>query len=77
MMDDHDTQRTHPVGRLAEMATWASGEDRARLERTIQLVNWAHQAILRSRRNEQESLATLWQTKTLTLRLFVEVRSCL
>jgi hypothetical protein len=74
MMDDHDSQRAHSVVRLAELATWASGEDRARMDRTIQLVDWAHRAILRTRQNEQASLAMLWQTKTLTLRLLVEVR---
>jgi hypothetical protein len=74
VIDDDNTHCAPLVDKLVELAMHASGEDRARLERTIQLVNWAHRVTLQSRRNEQKSLTTLWQTKTLTLRLLVEAR---
>ena len=57
MTDDPDTRRNRldRLVSLAELAWYAEPEDRVRLERTIQLVSLARQAVVQARQHAEQA----------------------
>jgi hypothetical protein len=57
MADAPDTLRARldKLAALVELTRWSQGEDRARMEQTIQLVIWALQAVACARRRNGDT----------------------
>jgi hypothetical protein len=80
VVDDPDTLRPH-LDRLIELARHAQPEDRARLERLIELVSRAHQEVARTRqaaerarRLREEADANLVHQQSDLIALLAELR---
>jgi hypothetical protein len=80
VVDDPDTLRAH-LDRLIELARHAQPEDRARLERLIELVSRAHQEVARTRqaaerarRLREEADANLVHQQSDLIALLAELR---
>ena len=80
VVDDPDTLRAH-LDRLIELARHAQPEDRARLERLIELVSRAHQEVARTRqaaerarRLREEADANLVHQQSDLMALLAELR---
>jgi len=80
MTDDPGTLRTRldKLAALVELARLSrSEEDRARMERTIQLVSWALQAVARARRRQGDAVQQCEATEVEALcrRIVAEARA--
>jgi hypothetical protein len=80
VVDDPDTLRAH-LDRLIELARHTQPEDRARLERLIELVSRAHQEVARTRqaaerarRLREEADANLVHQQSDLITLLAELR---
>jgi hypothetical protein len=80
VVDDPDILRAH-LDRLIELARRAQPEDRARLERSIELVSRAHQEVARARqaaeracRLREEADANLVHQQSDLIALLAELR---